>query len=450
MNVIRCDLPEYLIWKWRPENQDLNSTTRENSIRYGSSLRVKDGEVAVFFYKQKNGTMQDFIVGPYDDTIKTANFPVLASLVGLAFGGESPFQAEIYFINLSGVVQIKFAIPYFDVADPRFVDYVVPVCAGGTITFNIQDYRSFIKLHRLINFELEEFKQQIKDAVVRRIKNCIANAPADYGIPLVQIERRLEDINDRIAERLRRDLEEDFGVNMRRLDLSRIEPDKDSEGWQELRAVTADLSTQTIKAQNEVNIKNLQEMQAINAENMAESLRIQREESQRAQRLTSESQFIAAHALNLQADVLGTAAENMGGAAMGGQGFNPAMMMTGLAVGGAMGNQMAGMVNNIGNSVNAQQAQQSQQTPPPPPLPQQASYMVIVGGNQSGPYNMQQLAQLVAAGHLTPQSYVWKQGMPQWAEAGTIPELQCLFAPPAPPMPPSPPSPPTPPTPPVI
>ena len=97
MNVIRCDEQEYLVWKWRPLNQEVNSTTRENSIRYGSSLRVKDGEVAVFVYKQKDGTMQDYIVGPYDETIKTANFPVLANIVGAAFGGESPFQAEVYF-----------------------------------------------------------------------------------------------------------------------------------------------------------------------------------------------------------------------------------------------------------------------------------------------------------------------------------------------------------------
>lgn len=65
MNVIRCDEPEYLVWKWRPEGQGANSTSRENSIRYGSSLRVKDGEVAVFVYKQKDGALQDFIVGPY-------------------------------------------------------------------------------------------------------------------------------------------------------------------------------------------------------------------------------------------------------------------------------------------------------------------------------------------------------------------------------------------------
>ena len=128
-------LHENLVWKWRPEGQGANSTSRENSIRYGSSLRVKDGEVAVFVYKQKDGTMQDFIVGPYDDTIKTANFPILSSIVGLAFGGESPFQAEIYFINLQGNNQVKFAIPYFDVADPRLPDFPVPVAVRGAITF---------------------------------------------------------------------------------------------------------------------------------------------------------------------------------------------------------------------------------------------------------------------------------------------------------------------------
>ena len=98
MDVIRCDQEDYLVWKWRPSGE-ANSTKKENSIRYGSSLRVKDGEVAVFFYKQKDGTQQDFIVGPYDGKIETANFPVLTSIVGLAFGGNSPFQAEIYFIK---------------------------------------------------------------------------------------------------------------------------------------------------------------------------------------------------------------------------------------------------------------------------------------------------------------------------------------------------------------
>ena len=78
MDEIRCDEPLYLIWKWHPSGAQAGAGTRENSIRWGSSLRVKDGEVAVFVYRQKNGTMQDFIVGPFDQAIKTANFPVLS------------------------------------------------------------------------------------------------------------------------------------------------------------------------------------------------------------------------------------------------------------------------------------------------------------------------------------------------------------------------------------
>ena len=198
MDAIRCDEQEYLVWKWRPAGADVNSSSKENSIRYGSSLRVKDGEVAVFVYKQKDGTMQDFIEGPYDETIKTANFPVLANLVGAAWGGSSPFQAEVYFINLAGNVSIKFAVPYFDVFDPRFLDFAVPMAVRGSIMFNITDYKSFIKLHRLINFDLEQFKSEIKNAVIKYVKNFVTNAPSDNGIPVLQIERKVVEINDLI------------------------------------------------------------------------------------------------------------------------------------------------------------------------------------------------------------------------------------------------------------
>ena len=83
MNVIRCDEKEYLVWKWRPNNQELGASKRENAIRYGSSLRVKDGEMAVFVYSSADGNNQDYIMGPHDDIIKTGNFPVLANIVGL-------------------------------------------------------------------------------------------------------------------------------------------------------------------------------------------------------------------------------------------------------------------------------------------------------------------------------------------------------------------------------
>ena len=439
MNVIRCDEPEYLVWKWRPAGQEANSTSRENSIRWGSSLRVKDGEVAVFVYKQKDGSMQDFIEGPFDETIKTANFPVLSGIIGLAYGGDTPFQAEVYFINKAGNIQIKFAVPYFDVVDPRYLDYVVPVASGGSITFNITDYKAFVKLNRLIQFDLDDFKKQIKDVVIRRVKSTISNAPSEFGFPLVQIERKIDDINDKIAEKLKDDLA-DFGVNLKRLDISRIELDKESEGWAELRAVTANIQSKTIQAQADVNIKNMQDTQAINAKNMEETLRIQREEAQRAQRLQTETNFMGAHSLDQQTEVLKTGAQSLGqmGTMDGGSGggMNPAGMMTGMAMGGAMGQQMAGMMNQMGQNM-----QNGMNTPPPMPNVQ---FFVSVNGAQAGPFNMQQLQQMVQSGQLTKQTYVWKQGMASWEFAEKVPELTGLFAAPPPPpgsMPPPPPMP---------
>lgn len=436
MDIIRCDEQEYLIWKWRPSGE-ANSTKKENSIRYGSSLRVKDGEVAVFVYPQADGKMQDFIVGPYDKKIETANFPVLTKLVGLAWGGNSPFQAEIYFINLAGIVQIKFGVPYFDVYDPRFLDFGVPVAVRGSISFNITDYEAFIKLHRMINFDIDSFKTQVKDTVVKRVKGIISNVPTDCQIPVVQLERKIMEVSDVAQTYLSKDLAEIFGVNVRSVDISAIEPDKESEGWRELRKVTADQQSMTIEGQTIVNLKNLADTQRINADNMEETMRIQREETQRAQRLQTESNYMGAHALDQQTSVLKSAAENLGkmGTIDGGGrgGLNPAGMMTGMMMGSAMGRQMANMMNDMG-----QQMQQSANTPPPVP---NIMYHVSVGGAQSGPFTMQQLQQMAQTGQLTPQTYVWKQGMPAWDMAGNQPELAALFAPPAPGAVPPPPPP---------
>ena len=430
MDVIRCDEQEYLVWKWRPSGE-ANTTKKENAIRYGSSLRVKDGELAVFVYQQQDGSMQDFIIGPYDQTIKTANFPILSSIVGTAFGGDSPFQAEIYFINLSGNMQVKFGIPYFDVFDPRFLDFAIPMAVRGTITFNITDYKGFIKLNRLLNFELDDFNKQIKDSVAKYIKGVITNIPAEKGMPVLQIERQIFQINEFVEAYLKPRLENDFGVNLKGLDIATIEVDKESNGFAELKKITIDQQSKATIAQNDVSIKNLQDMQNINAGNMEETLRLQREDAQRAQKLQTETNFMGAHALNQQTDVLKTGAESLGNMSnMGGGsgGMNPAGMMTGMMMGGAMGNQMAGMMNSMGQNM-----QNQQNTPPPPPT---IAYSVSVNGQTAGPFHLQQLQQMVQNGQLTPNTHVWKQGMAAWELAGNVQELATLFGAVPPPPPP--------------
>ena len=433
LDVIRCDEQEYLIHKWRPSGE-ANSTKKENAIRYGSSLRVREGELAVFVYKQKDGSVQDFIEGPFDQTIKTANFPVLSNIVGAAFGGESPFQAEIYFINLAGNNQIRFGVPYFNVYDPRFLDFGVPVAARGTITFNITDYKSFIKLTRLINFELDDFKKSIKDALTKNIKGIITNIPESNNIPVLQMERKILEINDLIKPRLQDALENDFGVNLKRFDLATLDFDKESEEYQKLVKVTREQQEKTTVAQTDVGIKNLEDTQRINAENMQETLKIQREEMQRAQKLTTESQNMSAHQLNQQTEVAKTAADSLGKMGSGGGGaggtMDPGSMMASMAMGGAVGSGMAGMMGNMMSGMN-----QQQNTPPPAPS---VSYMVANNGQQAGPFTLDQLKQFAVSGEFTKQTHVWKQGMDNWQQAGDVQELASVFMGSTPPPPPPP------------
>lgn len=425
MDEIRCDEPSYLIWKWHPAGAQLGEGNRENAIRWGSSLRVKDGEVAVFAYKQKNGTMQDFIEGPFDQVLKTANLPVLASIVGLAYEGGTPFQAEVYFINLAKIVQIKFGVPFFDVYDPRFEDFGVPVAVRGTVSFGISNYREFIKLHRLNNFSLDDFQKQIRDAVCRYVKDCVANAPAAHSIPVVQIEIKTAQINDAIEYDISERLKESFGVLVSGVDISAIEIDKASDGYRQLMAVTKDIATTKTQAETA---------------DYVERLRIQREEGQYAQHKQTQSANLGAFQVEKQAEVGVAGAQALGqmganGAgdvnlSGGGDGFNMAAMMASMAVGGAVGQNIAGTMNNMMGGI--QQPVQSGMTPPPIPT---AVYHVAVNGQATGPFDATTLAQMVASGQLTANSLVWKNGMAQWAKAGTVDELKNLLANGMPPIP---------------
>jgi membrane protease subunit (stomatin/prohibitin family) len=493
-DVIRCDEPTYLIWKWRPKGAELGNSARENSIRFGSTLSVKDGEVAVFRYTQKDGTPQEYIEGPFDKKIEAANFPILSSIMGAAFGGSSPFVAEVYFINRAGRIQSNFGtqVTLTD-PDPQLMHFGVPAMIRGSFNFRIiDDYKAFITHQRLTHFDLEAFREQVRDGLISRLKPAVANAPQSLGISVIQFDRALDQINDFVLPRIRQHLEEEFRIFVTSVNISVVEVDKESDCYKKLAQVTKSEVTLNRQQMGETSRQNMQDMQRMNAANMEDMMRIQREELQRAQmaqteeaqfaqraqtteaqhaqRMQTDSQNIHLHQLNQQtrvalagADALGQMGAgggmNMGGG--GGGGMNPAAMMTGMMMGGAVGGQMAGMMGNMMHGINQPmqppggmgmpppaQGMPPPAAPPPaapppggmaPPPPAAALYNVAVNGQTMGPFDMNALAQMVQSGQLTPQSQVWKQGMSGWAAAETVQELAGFFVQGAPPPPPAPP-----------
>lgn len=331
--------------------------------------------------------------------------------------------------NLSKGSQINFAIPYFDVFDPRLQDYGVPVAVHGTLVYQIDDMDLFHQLNKNEGYSDETFQNKLRGVLTKYIKAVVTNAPIDNQIPLIQMERKILDISELVQNYVTPKVEKTFGIVIRSLDITNIIVDKMSRGYRELKELTADLEKERVMTQHNAQISNFnlqnslnqdtmqrqhnmqlgqqEELQDMDLENRRETMRIQREEMQRASRLQTEQTFLGAHKANLDAGVMNNAVDN---------GIN-AFHQQGMGAGMSAVPQM-GMPQMPGTKA----------------VPQ-VQYFVGVNGQQAGPFNWQQLQQLVSQGQLTQQTYVWKQGMPQWQLAGQVQELQPLFASAAPQMP---------------
>jgi len=319
--------------------------------------------------------------------------------------------------NLAKGSQIKFAIPYFDVFDPRYENFPVPVAVHGMLVYAVDDIARFNSINKTQNINDGVFQQKLKGQITKYVKGVVTNAPADNQIPVLQLERKILDMSALVQNYVSPKIESLFGINVRSVDITEIVVDKNSRGYRELKAVTTDLDTDLLKTrsslsldamkrQQEMSLGGQEEMQRMQLEHQRESMRIQREELQRASRLQTETNFLGAHQADLNAGVLTAQAQAQG------RMFVP---------------QMPGVPPMPGMGV-----------PPMPSAVPQVSYMVGINGQQFGPCDWNQLQQMVQQGQLTHQTYVWKQGMPQWQMAGEVMELTPLFQGGAPQMPPMP------------
>lgn len=176
-------------------------------------------------------------------------------------------------------------------------------------------------------------------------------------------------------------------------------------------------------------------------ENYEENLRIQRQEGQYAMHKQTQSANLGAFQTEKQAEVGVAGANalgNMGANGAGnvnlsgnGDGFNMAAMMASMAVGGAVGQNIAGTMNNMMSGMKNEQV--NSVTPPPIPT---TVYFVAVNGQASGPYDINTLTQMAINGHFNKDTLVWKNGMSEWEKAIKIEDLQIVFnsMPPIPPQ----------------
>jgi membrane protease subunit (stomatin/prohibitin family) len=109
-------------------------------FKFGSQLIVREGQAAVFF---RDGKALD-VFGPGRHTLSTNNLPLLTGIVGLAFGGRTPFTAEVYFVALREFTDLRWGT-----AQPvvfRDTDFgMVRLRAFGTYSMRVADPQLFVQ-----------------------------------------------------------------------------------------------------------------------------------------------------------------------------------------------------------------------------------------------------------------------------------------------------------------
>ena len=108
-------------------------------FRIGSQVIVRESQAAVFF---RDGKALD-VFGAGRHTLTTANIPGLTGLIGKAFSGQTPFKAEVYFVTLRELTDMKWGTAQpITIPDP--ILGMARVTSYGTYSLQVTDPQLFV------------------------------------------------------------------------------------------------------------------------------------------------------------------------------------------------------------------------------------------------------------------------------------------------------------------
>lgn len=304
-------------------------------------------------------------------TLETQNVPILSTLQGWKYGFSSPFKAEIYFVSTKNFTDQKWGTK-----NPITLHDdrfgMVEIRAFGTFATRIIEPKTF--LQEVVGTD-DSFTM---DGISNQLKSLIVTRFSDLAgesqIPIEKYAGQLNELSGVCLEKLDNEFVK-YGLSVTQFLIENVSMPE------EIKKEIFELSRL-----DRIDIQKLQQMKAAKA--------------------------------------IEVAAANPGGLAAAG---------VGIGMGYSMAQQTA-QAMNPGNF-------QATSNPPenvsavPPPIPQPLSFYVAQAGQQSGPYDINVLSQMLAQGSFTRESLVWKAGMPQWTIASQVSELAALFATTPPPLP---------------
>jgi membrane protease subunit (stomatin/prohibitin family) len=174
MDAIRSQFIEVIEWLDDSGNTLLyRFPVQGQEIKNGARLTVRESQAAVFVFQ---GQIAD-VFGPGLYTIDGGNTPILSKLGAWMHGFNSPFKAEVYFVNTKQFTDLKWGT-----ANPvmmRDTDFgMVRLRAFGIYSIRVADPRAFIKEVAGTNghFVTEDIEGQLKRTIVSGFSDALAES----------------------------------------------------------------------------------------------------------------------------------------------------------------------------------------------------------------------------------------------------------------------------------
>jgi len=341
----------------------------QNEIKMGAKLTVRESQAAVFM---NEGKIADcFIPGMY--TLQTSNLPILSTLRGWVHGFNSPFKADIYFVNTRQFIDQKWGTKSpIIVNDDRFG--MIEIRAFGTFAYQVTEPRFFVSQIAGTNahFSIDDINGQLRSLIITKLTDAIGEG----NIPVEKFAANIEELSALGQEKLNADFES-LGLRITKFLIENVSmPD-------ELKKEIFEYSRL-----NKIDLHKL-------------------------------TQFKTAKSIE-------KAAENSN---------NTMGMGMGMGMGFGVGNTMTNMFGQAMNPQQTSSTPPGPGAVPPP-IPQGDQYFAAINGQQCGPYPMDVVNTMVKQGSIQRNTLIWKQGMTNWQTAESVAETASLFTQIPPPLPP--------------
>ncbi len=192
------DSRDTIVWRFPDEDK---------AIKNGAQLIVRESQTVQFVYLGEFGDT----FGPGKHTLTTDNIPILTRLKSWKFGLESPFKADVYYINTRLFTGNKWGTSNpIMVRDKDFA--IVRVRSFGTYDFRVVDPKLFLKevAGSDHNFRLDEFDETMRSRIVSVFSDALATA----SIPVLDVATRYTELGDALLPLINPVVSAKYGIEI--------------------------------------------------------------------------------------------------------------------------------------------------------------------------------------------------------------------------------------------